>query len=108
MNICADFNIDLLRIHKKHNHSNFFDTVLSAGFLPKITLPTRITDTSNTLIDNILANVIDDRHISGIMFNKISDHQPLFTCNNKLLEQFDMTQYIETETKSENSQRHNN
>ena len=104
--ICADFNIDLLRIHKKHNYRNFFDTVLSAGFHPKITLPTRITDTSNTLIDNILVNVIDDRHISGIMINKISDHQPIFTCNNKLFEQVDMTQYIEIETKSENSQKH--
>ena len=103
--ICADFNIDLLRIHKKHNYRNFFDTVLSAGFHPKITLPTRITDTSNTLIDNILVNVIDDRHISGIMINKISDHQPIFTCNNKLFEQVDMTQYIEIETKSENSQK---
>ena len=103
--ICADFNIDLLRIHKKHNYSNFFDTVVSAGFHPNITLPTRITDTSNTLIDNILANAIDDRHISGIMINKISDHQPIFTCNNKLFEHVDMTQYIEIETKSENSQK---
>ena len=103
--ICADFNIDLLKIHKKHNYGNFFDTVLSAGFHPKITLPTHITDTSNTLIDNILVNVIDDRHISGITINKISDHQPIFTCNNKLFEQVDMTQYIEIETKSENSQK---
>ena len=95
--ICADFNIDLLRIHKKHNYSNIFDTVLSAGFHPKITLSTRITDTSNTLIDNILANVIDGRHISGIMINKISDHQSIFTCNNKLFEQVDVTQYIEIE-----------
>ena len=79
--------------------------MLSAGFYPKITLPTRITDTSNTLIDNILVNVIDDRHISGIMINKISDNQPIFTCNNKLFEQVDMTQYIEIETKSENSQK---
>ena len=102
---CADFNIDLLKIHKKHNYGNFFDTVLSAGFHPKITLPTRITDASNTLIGNILVNVIDDRHISCIMINKISDHQPIFTCNNKLFEQVDMTQYIEIETKSENSQK---
>ena len=79
--------------------------MLSAGFHPKITLPTRITDTSNTLIDNILANVIGDRHISGIMINKISNHQPIFTCNNKLFEQVDVTQYIEIETKSENSQK---
>ena len=59
--------IDLLKIHKKNSYRNFFDTVLSAGFHRKITLPTRITDTSNTLIDNILVNVIDDRHISGII-----------------------------------------
>ena len=26
---------------------------MSSGFHPKITLPTRITDTANTLIDNI-------------------------------------------------------
>ena len=34
------------------------------------------------------------------MINTISDHQPIFTCNNKLFEQVDMTQYIEIETKS--------
>ena len=56
---------------------------MSSGFHPKIALPTRITDTSNTLIDNILTNVYDDKHVSGILINKISDHQPIFTCNNK-------------------------
>ena len=39
------------------------------------------------------------------MINKISDHQPIFTCNNKLFEQVDITQYIEIETKRENSQK---
>ena len=100
MNICAYFNIDL-----QHNYSNFFDTLISAGFYPKITLPTCITDSSNTLINNILANVIDDSHISGIMINKISDHQPIFTCNNKLFVDMTQEQYIEIETKNENSQK---
>ena len=50
---------------------------MSSGFHPKITLPTRITDTSNTLIDHILTNVYDDKHVSGILINKISDHQPI-------------------------------
>ena len=54
---------------------------MSFGFHPKITLPTRITDTSNTLIDNILTNVYDDNHESGILIYKISDHQPIFTWN---------------------------
>ena len=34
-----------------------------SGFHPKITLSTRITDTSNTLIDNILTYVYDDNHM---------------------------------------------
>ena len=83
----------------------FFAFQFPLGPPPLDTRLTHITDTSNTLIDNILVNVIDDRHISGIMINKISDHQPIFTCNNKLFEQVDMTQYIEIETKSENSQK---
>ena len=57
---------------------------ISSGFYPKITLPTRITNRSSTLIDNILTNVYDDNHISGILINKISDHQPIFTCNNRV------------------------
>ena len=57
---------------------------MSSGFHPKITLPTRITDTSNTLNDNILTIVYDDNHVSGILINKVSDHQPIFTCNNKV------------------------
>ena len=82
--ICADFNIDLLKLYTKQHYNMFFDMVLSSGFHPKITLPTRITDRSSTLIDNILTNVYDDNYISGILINKISDHQPIFTCNNRV------------------------
>ena len=57
---------------------------MSSGFHLKITLLTRTTDTSNALIDNIPTNVYDDNHVSGILINKISDHQPIFTCNNKV------------------------
>ena len=44
---------------------------MSSGFHPKITLPTRITDDSNTLIDNILANVYDYNHVSNILIKLI-------------------------------------
>ena len=74
--ICADFNIDLLNLYTKQHYNMFFDMIISSGFHPKITLPTRITDRSSTLIDNMLTNVYDDNHISGILINKISDHQP--------------------------------
>ena len=82
--ICADFNIDLLKLYTKQHYNMFFDIIISSGFHPKITLPTRITDRSSTLIDNILTNVYDDNHISGILINKISDHQLIFTCNNRV------------------------
>ena len=44
-----------------------------------ITLPTRISEQSSTLIDNIYTNNIDERESSGILLNQISDHQMIFT-----------------------------
>ena len=76
---------------------------MSFGFRPKITLPTRITDTSNTLIDNIPTNVYDDNHESGILIYKISDHQPIFTCNNKATPLCKESKNIQIETKDERS-----
>ena len=91
------------KLHIKQHHNRFFDIVMSSGFQPKITLPTRITDTSNTLIDNILTNVYDDNHVSGILINKISDHQPIFTCNNKATSLCKESEYIHIETKHKRS-----
>ena len=71
--ICGDFNINLLKIHSKP-HNTFFENMLSSGFYPKITLPTRICDTSSTIIDNIYSNEIDCYDNSGIFINHISDH----------------------------------
>ena len=53
--------------------------MLTSGFYPKITLPTRICDTSSTIIDNIYSNEIDCNDNSGIFINHISDYQAIFT-----------------------------
>jgi len=50
--IGGDFNIDLLRINEKQVISEYFDSVVSSGFIPKITLPTRLSKTRGSLIDN--------------------------------------------------------
>ena len=50
---------------------SYFDGVLSSGFLPSITLPTRLSDNS-TLIDNIFVNKQDIINIT--YFNEISGH----------------------------------
>ena len=82
--ICGDYNIDLLKIKTNKHFNDFFDNLISVGFFPKITLPTRFTEQSSTLIDNVFSNNIEEREISGILLNHISDHQFLFTYIEKL------------------------
>ena len=49
--ICGDYNIDLLKIGTNNDNCSFYENVISSGFAPKITLPTRLCDTASTLID---------------------------------------------------------
>ena len=50
----GDFNINLLDHDSNSNIASFIDTLSSRLILPTISLPTRITFSSKTLIDNIL------------------------------------------------------
>ena len=56
--ICRDFNINLLKINDSEDYNAFFENVTSTGFFPQITMPTRLSDNSNTLIDKIFTNNI--------------------------------------------------
>ena len=53
----------------------FYDCVQTLN----ITLTTRLTDTSNTLIDNVFANSTKFEAVSGILINGIFDHQAILT-----------------------------
>ena len=77
--ICGDYNIDLLKLKVNPRFGEFFDHIISSGFFPKITLPTRFSDQSATLIDNVFSTNIEEKEVSGILLNHISDHQLLFT-----------------------------
>eukprot|EP00794_Sanderia_malayensis_P013289 gene13290-14664_t len=79
VHILGDFNIDLLHYgdHTLTNEST--NLMFSSHFMPSILHPTRITDTSSTLIDNIiLNNTTDSDIISGNFLSMISDHLPQF------------------------------
>ena len=54
--IGGDFNIDILKHNSMDTCSNFIYSLASAGFFPCISLPTRITPQSATLIDNCFCN----------------------------------------------------
>ena len=52
--ISGDFNINLLKISEMIMYANSFDMMTSIYLLPNITYPTRITNITATIIDNIL------------------------------------------------------
>ena len=61
---------------KKNSDANapkFLDIIYSSNLLPHITLLTRLTSSSHTLIDNIFSN-INEEWISVNFSNKILDH----------------------------------
>ena len=82
----GDFNIDLLKVNIHAKTNEFVNDVISQGFLPKITRPTRITPHSATLIDHIYSN--DNRptsqnSTSGIIITDVADHFGTFHIVNK-------------------------
>ena len=78
LTLLGDFNIDLLTCDSKASHANFLDILGAHQMLPSITLPTRITDTSSTIIDNIFISPTDSNILSGNLTVSISDHLPQF------------------------------
>jgi hypothetical protein len=80
--IAGDYNIDLLKFKDNELINTFFDSLLSCSYIPKITLPTRLTQRKGTLIDNFFLKISDEfsSSTSGILLNDISDHLPYFVC----------------------------
>ena len=50
----------------------------SGGFYPLVSLPTRLTDNTATLIDNIWTNKVGAKIGSGLVRVRLSDHLPVF------------------------------
>ena len=85
--LMGDFNINLLNSETHSGTSSFMDLMFSNFYLPSINRPTRVTDNTATLIDNIFSNVSDSENIpiNGILYTDISDHLPIFRiCFKKL------------------------
>ena len=74
----GDFNIDLLKSDENPHVNDFLNQMFSSSFQPLITRPTRITNSSATLIDNIFVNNLEEIYTSGILFTDLSDHLPIF------------------------------
>jgi hypothetical protein len=81
----ADFNVDLLKYDIDKDATKFLDLFLNFDFLPIISIPTRITKTTSTLLDHIFfrqstkgRKITNDQLIAGCLMSGISDHLPIF------------------------------
>ena len=72
--ICGDFDINLLKYDEDIVVQEVYNLMTSNGFIPQITLPTRITDSSMTLIYNIYSNMFLNKTFSGNVIIEIADH----------------------------------
>ena len=77
--ILGDFNADMLKVNTHLQTGCFFDNMQMYSLLPVISIPTRITDSSATLIDNIFVNCSNHTLKSGVIYYDVSDHLPIIT-----------------------------
>ena len=72
-----DHNLDLLKSKSHSATQKYLDMLINNGLLPTITQPTRITQQSATLIDNIfISEVLQCNFDSAILIHDMLDHLP--------------------------------
>ena len=81
--LTGDFNIDLLKYDSHNKSAEFINSMTALSFLPTILQPSRITEHSFTLIDNIFSNNFENESLSGNILLLLSDHFPQFLFINK-------------------------
>jgi hypothetical protein len=72
--LTGDFNIDLLKSNSNRDTTEFLDLLISLNLIPRITLPTRITPSTATLIDHIYSNTDQSKSLAGTLLTDFTDH----------------------------------
>ena len=83
--IMGDYNINLMNYDVHAPTAEFTDMMYAISFVPLINRPTRITESSATLIDNIFNNYFDGltKGIQCILVTDINDHFPVVYINDE-------------------------
>ena len=76
--LIGDFNIDLIKVDMQNQTKDFVHSLYTNAFYPTISKPTRVTEHSATLLDNIITNITGYCMKYGVLYNDISDHFPVF------------------------------
>lgn len=101
----GDINIDLLKLQTRDKYSEYLDLMINNGLMPHISLPTRFSRRSATLIDHLFCKFINPKQEtkSGILLSNISDHCPIFLVVKRNIEITHPPKYIQLRTNSESA-----
>ena len=84
--ITGDMNINTDKNNQTNTSKHYQDILLSLGLVNLISKPTRITESSETIIDHILTNMPLQKVKCGVVTHDISDHLPTFAiCNSTFI-----------------------
>ena len=105
--IMGDFNYDLLETNTNQMCQEYMDSMITNGFVPKITLPTKINRNSCKLYDHIFTRFKNTSIKSDacIYLTNISDHLPVLFSMNFMKNQTHKPVYIEKRENSIKNQR---
>ena len=80
--LLGDLNIDLTANKRSLSSLDFLNSLISCGSLPIITIPTRVTETSATIIDHVITNDSLHEIKPGVIRfdDKLSNHYVIY-CN---------------------------
>ena len=75
----GDFNMNSLKYHENAKTKHFYDNIFEKGAIPIIKRPTRISEHSASLVDNIVTTDIFSNSLKkGMIKSDVSDHFPIF------------------------------
>ena len=72
--IAGDFNMDLIKYESTEEFQDLINIMANHGFVQIISRPTRITDTSATLLDHVYTNNVEKTISSNVITLDLSDH----------------------------------
>ena len=104
--ILGDLNINLIN-NQKHTPNGIkqYQKFCSLhGLKQVITSPTGVTENSSSLLDHVLTNFTDRVSQSGVVDTGLSDHQLIYTVQERLIELNSIHKYIRTRSLKNYSQ----
>ena len=72
-----DFNINIDKSNRTNIAIEYLNIILSNGALPIITIPTRVTSSSSTIIDHIITNDLKHNLTPFVIQEDMTDHFPI-------------------------------